>query len=61
MSFLLVTKAGRKSGCVIFECDVGAVLEINSIAVRELIDSGVERGRNFLLFFSGYLTAPPFR
>jgi len=38
---------------------VGTVLEINSIALRELIDPEVERGRNFLLFFSGYLTVPP--
>ena len=43
-----------------FECRGGVVRDIDSIALRELIDSGLENGREFFSISPLYLTVPPF-
>ena len=43
-----------------FECRGGVVREVDSIALRELIDSELENGREFFSVSALYLTVPPF-
>ena len=43
-----------------YECRGGVVREVDSIALRELIDSELEIGREFFSVSALYLTVPPF-
>ena len=47
MSLLFGDLYRRKSGWVGFESSLGGVREVCSIALRELIDSELESGREF--------------
>ena len=49
MSLLFGDLYRRKSGWVGFESSLGGVREVCSIALRELIDSELESGREFFI------------
>jgi len=52
----LCRKSSGWAGC---DRTVGGVREVNSITLRELIDSDLESGREFFSFSALYLTVPP--
>jgi hypothetical protein len=49
----------KKSGSVDLDFRVGSIRDVNSITLRELIDSELESGREFFSFSPLYLTVPP--
>jgi hypothetical protein len=49
----------KKSGSVDLDFRVGGIRDVNSIALRELIDSELESGREFFSFSPLYLTVLP--
>ncbi len=59
MSLLFGDLYWKKSGWVSFERGLGGVREVNSIALRELIDSELESGCEFFSVSALYLTVPP--
>ncbi len=59
MSLLFGDLYRKNSGSVGLDRRVGCVRDVNSIALRELIDSEPESGLKIFSFFALYLTVPP--
>ena len=59
MSLLFGNLYRENSGWVPFECRGGVVREVDSIALRQLIDLNSENGREFFSQLRLFLTIPP--
>ena len=59
MSLLFDDQCRKNPGSVGSDRRVGDIRDVNSITLRELIDSELESGREFFSFSALYLTVPP--